>query len=31
MVEIEQSLQRFIVGRSTERDEESEQSKKELL
>jgi predicted nucleotidyltransferase len=31
MVEIEQSLQRFIVGGSTERDEESEQSKKELL
>ncbi|KAL3427465.1 hypothetical protein PVAG01_00974 [Phlyctema vagabunda] len=31
MVEIEQSLQRFTVGGSTERDEESEQSKKELL
>jgi hypothetical protein len=31
MIEIEQSLQRFTVGQSTERDEESEQSKKELL
>ncbi len=31
MVEIEQSLHRFTVGGSTERDEESEQSKKELL
>jgi predicted nucleotidyltransferase len=31
IVEIEQSLQRFTVRGSTERDEESEQSKKELL
>jgi hypothetical protein len=31
MVEIEQSLQRFTVGGSTERDKESEQSKQELL
>ncbi|KAL5313286.1 hypothetical protein ACEPPN_019019 [Leptodophora sp. 'Broadleaf-Isolate-01'] len=31
MVEIEQSLQRFTVSGSIERDEESEQSKKELL
>ena len=31
MMEIEQSLQRFTVGGSIERDEESEQSKKELL
>ncbi|KUJ12748.1 uncharacterized protein LY89DRAFT_687709 [Mollisia scopiformis] len=31
MVEIEQSLQQFIVSGGTERDEELEQSKKELL
>ncbi|PVH69236.1 hypothetical protein DL98DRAFT_474010 [Cadophora sp. DSE1049] len=31
MVEIEQILQRFAVSGSTERDEESEQSKRELL
>jgi len=31
IIEIEQSLQRFTVGGSIERDKESEQSKKELL